>query len=101
MNTNTSNLRSNIARKCIACGQKVAAQIEKIKASVLEEFHDGLEKHDHLLHLAINEAEALAWQSQYPQLVFADLATEKAQAVEAWSKHQISIDHRRAVVSRV
>jgi hypothetical protein len=31
--------------------------------------------------LALNEAEALAWQTEFPQLFFPDLAVEKIQAV--------------------
>jgi len=44
-----------------------------------------------LLHLALNEAEALAWQTEYPHLVFPTLALEKAQAVANWLTRQRSM----------
>ena len=31
-----------------------------------------------ILHLALNEAEALAWQNGFPELIFPTLALEKA-----------------------
>jgi hypothetical protein len=38
--------------------------------------------------LALNEAEALAWETEYPYLVFPTLAAEKAQAVAKWQVRQ-------------
>lgn len=43
---------------------------------------------ERLLQQALNEAEALAWQTAYPQLVFPVLAGEKLQAVAEWSLTQ-------------
>jgi hypothetical protein len=42
----------------------------------------------HHLHLALNEAEALAWQSGYPALLFPLLAEEKIAAVQHWEERQ-------------
>jgi hypothetical protein len=41
-----------------------------------------------MLRLALNEAEALAWQTLYPHLVFPDLAAEKVRGVAAWNSRQ-------------
>jgi hypothetical protein len=41
-----------------------------------------------LLELAMNEAEALAWQTDFPQLFFPTLAAEKAGAVAGWHARQ-------------
>jgi hypothetical protein len=79
---------------CKECGRKLVAQIEKAKSAVLAEFHDTLRAHEQMLHLALNEAEALAWQTSVPQLVFPTLAREKAQAVAAWQQRQEAL--RRA-----
>jgi hypothetical protein len=46
---------------------------------------------ERLLRLALNEAEAAAWETMYPHLVFPALASEKAQAVAAWNAHQQSV----------
>ncbi len=92
-NTETTSNR-NLADLCLASCQKLIAQIKEAKDRILAEFQDRYETHEQLLRLALNEAEALAWQTPYPQLVFPGLAVEKAQAVAAWSSHQRSI--RRA-----
>mgnify|MGYP000860882602 CR=1 FL=1 len=39
-------------------------------------------------HLALNEAEAIAWQSGWPQLLFPALAEEKLLALSAWRRAQ-------------
>ena len=73
---------------CLASCRKVITQIEETKNEILAEFREAIERHEHVLHLALNEAEALAWQTDFPQLVFPTLATEKAQAVAAWHSRQ-------------
>ena len=47
-----------------------------------------------LFRLALNEAEALAWQTGFPHLFFPALAREKALALAAWHSRQQAI--RRA-----
>lgn len=44
-----------------------------------------------ILRLTLNEAEALAWDSGFPHLVFPLLAEEKAQRAEAWVSRQREI----------
>lgn len=79
------------ANACLAGCQKLIAQIGKTRDAILNEFRETLNANDHLLRLALNEAEALAWQTEFPQLVFPTLAAEKAQAVVAWSNRQRSL----------
>jgi hypothetical protein len=93
-NTHETAPNLNLAGFCVACCQKIVSQINEAKNRTVAEFQDLLDANEHLLHLALNEAEALAWQTPYPQLVFPDLATEKIQAVANWSAHQRSL--RRA-----
>lgn len=38
--------------------------------------------------LALNEAEAIAWQSGWPHLLFPALAEEKLQSLSAWLRAQ-------------
>jgi hypothetical protein len=76
---------------CLASCRRILAQVKNARAAILNEFRSSLEAHDHLLHLALNEAEALAWQSGVPHLVFPTLAREKAQHVAAWHKRQRSL----------
>jgi hypothetical protein len=63
-------------------------RVNHAKEAVLAEWSSALRTQQHALRLALNEAEALAWETMYPHLVFPTLATEKVQAVAAWSDHQ-------------
>jgi hypothetical protein len=71
----------------------VLAQIQRVKEAIFDELSTGLNPHEQMLRLALNEAEALAWQTPYPHLVFAGLAAEKAQSVAEWEARQESILH--------
>ena len=76
---------------CLRSCQRLLAQLEKTRNAIFAEFSEVLEAHEHLLHLALDEAEAMAWQSGVPQLVFPALAAEKAQAVATWHARQQSM----------
>jgi hypothetical protein len=76
------------AGACLSSCRKLLAQIESAKASILAEFRERLEPHEHLLELAVNEAEALAWETGFPQLLFPTLAVEKARDVATWHTRQ-------------
>jgi cation diffusion facilitator CzcD-associated flavoprotein CzcO len=88
------NPQMNFGGRCIASCRKLLAQIENVKAQVVAEFRDRVDEHQHLLDLAVNEAEALAWQTEFPQLFFPVLATEKARAVTGWHLRQQSLRER-------
>ena len=77
--------------------QKLAAQIERAKSRLAVEFEDTVGAREKLFRLALGEAEALAWQTGYPHLVFSELAVEKAQAVAAWQARQQLLDRRRPI----
>src|SRR6266699_6015330 len=79
---------ATLAKACLASCQKLVAQIQKTKDAILAEFREALGAQDHLLRLALNEAEALAWQTAYPHLVFPALAKEKAQEAVKWEQRQ-------------
>src|SRR5258707_13263649 len=87
MNTNDKNKTNGAPKTSIAhaCGQtcrRLVEGIELARAAILSEFRDRLEEQQHVLELSVNEAEALAWQTRFPQLVFPTLAKEKAQTAE-------------------
>ena len=77
-------------RRLRSC-QKVLAQIWNVKDGLLVEGGDGLEGHERMLRLALTEAEALAWQTSYPHLLFPTLAAEKIQGVRDWVRRQQSV----------
>jgi hypothetical protein len=87
-NTGASSPFTNACRECY---QKVVAQIRAAKDAILAESRDLLGIQEQVLKLVLNEAEALAWQTLYPHLVFPELATEKVRAIDGWSRHQRSV----------
>jgi len=66
-------------------------QMEEVKGSLWRDFGGTLEAQRHLLHLALNEAEALAWQTPFPDLLFPVLAEEKVAALKHWAAHQQAV----------
>jgi len=86
-----------VANACIASCQKLAAQIERTKRNLIAELQDSFQVPEQLYRQALVEAEALAWQTDYPQLVFPTLATEKVQAVAAWHRRQRSLSRNWSV----
>ena len=92
--TNVPN-RKNLVQVCMDSCRNFLGQIEKTKEAILAKFRATLGAQGQLLRLALNEAEALAWQTDYPHLVFPALAVEKAQAVATWDARQRSLrlDH--------
>ena len=90
------NARPNLTERCLASCRKLLAQIADVKSQVLTEFRDRLAGQQHLLELAVNEAEALAWQTDFPQLLFPTLAVEKATAVAGWNSRQHTLRRHAA-----
>jgi hypothetical protein len=76
---------------CLKSCRKILAQIRKAKEAICAEARGTLDTHERMLQLALNEAEALAWQTEYPHLVFPALAAEKVHAVADWNRHQRSV----------
>lgn len=72
-------------------GKVQIRQLRETIAAPLADADDGLRRH---LQLALNEAEALAWQTQVPELVFPVLAEEKARELLQWNERQRHIRRR-------
>src|SRR5437588_12104412 len=87
-NWKTGNSTRTFANSCVATCRKLINQLAEAKEAILSEFRQSVGADEHLLRLALNEAEAIAWQTEVPHLVFPDLAAEKAQAVAAWHARQ-------------
>ena len=83
-----ANTKPNLTDICAASCRKLLSGIRNVRSAVVAEFRDRLRDHEHLLELAVNEAEALAWQSGFPQLLFPTLAMEKARSVALWHARQ-------------
>ena len=92
MKTNHEAGRQNGAQKlatvCVERCQKLMAHIERTKARLVAEFKHKFNVQERLLQLALNEAEALAWETEYPHLVFPTLALEKVRSAANWHERQ-------------
>ena len=93
MNAAQETRINQFASRCLATCQKLLAQIKRAKEAILEEYRDSVQANEQLLRLALNEAEAIAWNTDYPHLFFPALAQEKAQAVASWNNHQREVRH--------
>jgi hypothetical protein len=92
MNTNQDTGKQIVTRKlataCLDRCQRLIAHIAKVKENLVAEFKENFEVQDRLLQLAMNEAEALAWDTDYPHLVFPTLALEKVKVAANWHERQ-------------
>jgi hypothetical protein len=92
MNTNQETGKNgaarNLATVCLDRCQKLVALLTKVKENLVAEFKQKFEVQERLLRLAINEAEALAWETDYPHLVFPTLALEKVKVAATWNERQ-------------
>ncbi|HEY1171334.1 MAG TPA: hypothetical protein VGH19_08210 [Verrucomicrobiae bacterium] len=98
MNTQTHNHEVSQNSVCghiaaIGACQKVLNAIEQARENLKSKFNNLREDHDHMVQLALNEAEALAWETTYPHLLFPTLAEEKVQAVNTWAVRQNAVRH--------
>jgi hypothetical protein len=88
---NRSHENAAAGNRSRASCRKALARVAQVKETIFTESSPALQSQERLLRLALNEAEAVARQTPYPHLVFPTLATEKVQAVIAWSKRQQSL----------
>jgi hypothetical protein len=91
------NVVRTAAKVCIESCQQLAAQFDRAKGNLLAEWRGTLEVPEKFLRLALNEAEALAWETGYPHLVFPVLATEKVRATARWTARQQFLRKKNSV----
>jgi len=91
--------RGRLLRKaCGASCRKIRAQIAGVKEAIFAEYSRVFSAPEQLVRLALNEAEAAAWQTKYPHLIFPTLATEKVRSVAAWNARQQSVRENSPVI---
>ena len=97
MNQDNNQAEVTFASRCLGSCKALLAEIEQAKTMIVNEFHETLDTHGNLFRLALNEAEALASQTEYPHLVYPALAMERVQAVADWRRRQQALNQRRPV----
>ena len=80
--------RNPLTAFCASCARKLIAEIQRTKNELAAQFRKTFAGNERMLRLALNEAEALAFLTEYPQLVFPTLALEKVEGAAAWQRHQ-------------
>ncbi len=93
MNTTQCNQKKftdnkTLKEACLVVCEKIGRQIKLARENVLAEFKDAFKTREQLLQLAVVEADALAWQTDYPHLLFPVLAAEKIQNAANWKTRQ-------------
>jgi hypothetical protein len=73
---------------CLNSCKEVLAQIKHAKETILAEARGTLKVQEQLLRFALIEAEAVAFETIFPELVFPDLAMEKIRGAAARSERQ-------------
>ncbi|HLH53033.1 MAG TPA: hypothetical protein VKY92_05395 [Verrucomicrobiae bacterium] len=93
MNTLQNQIAStpSFLAACAGSCKKMIARLRNYKAELLREFGQSSSHQEHLVHLALNEAEALAHATGFPLLTFPMLAREKAQEIAAWRLQQQAV----------
>lgn len=81
----------SLLRACLDGCSAIRDGIKNAKETILWQYGPGFEGCERLLKLALNEAEAVAWQTEYPHLVFPELALEKTRAAVSWQRRQKAI----------
>ena len=85
---NKVGLVTGFKQACLKSCDKILARIQEAKMAILAEAQGNSQASEQMLRLAVNEAEAIAWQTNVPHLIFPMLALERVQAVSNWNDRQ-------------
>ena len=97
MKTTHHSRNEGLHHDCLAHGagvnrcDTVRQAIAQAKERLLTSYFHLAQEHANVLRLALNEAEALAWQTGFPHLLFPELAAEKAEGAIRWHQRQRSV----------
>lgn len=67
------------------------AALARVRGDIERDFSELKGQAPRIVHLTLNEAEAVAWDSGFPHLVFPLLAEEKLSKAAAWVNRQRSV----------
>ncbi len=92
--TDHSLLLNRVHLACTRCYHAVLRRLADVKAQVTTDFRHEMTGYEQVLSASLNEAEAVAWQTPYPHLLFPALAEEKAIEARQWAAQQRAIWNR-------
>jgi hypothetical protein len=87
MSTQNKNIVKIAPNSWVTSGRILIVGLERAKQNLASRFAGRSDLPKRLFQVALNEAEALAWETEYPQLVFPTLAEEKIAAISSWYDH--------------
>jgi hypothetical protein len=103
-NMNSNRIETNnenaFTKFCLDYCRKLLAEIQEARNRLVGQFRKAFAGQEQLLRLALNEAEALAFLTDYPHLVFPSLAMEKVQGAVEWRAQQQKLGREPARASR-
>ena len=82
-----------------ASGAANQPDLRSVRSRIEQEFSELRQRSPRVLRLAINEAEAVAWETGFVHLFFPVLAEEKARALFAWQSRQSFIRDEMPVLA--
>ncbi len=89
-----ANLKPGLKIVCVDFCRNILRQLKQAREAIRAEYRSLLAGQEHLLHLALNEAEALAFETEFPHLVFPVLAQEKVAGIANWQRRQRRVPFR-------
>ncbi len=95
MPTMIPEMRTNDRQISLAIRNALAT----VRARLEREFDLLLERHPRVFRLALNEAEALAWETEFPHLVFPALAQEKINELARWHQRQRAVRRNEPILA--
>ena len=64
--SNKQDLKQTVGDFCLTACKRILSQVQQIKDGIKAEFIKRFGVDEHLIRLALNEAEAQAWETGYP-----------------------------------
>jgi hypothetical protein len=89
--TEITQPKLSFTTRCALYCRGLVNEMQKYKSKLATQFRQAFPGREQLLRLTLNEAEAIAFETEYPHLVFPTLALEKLQGAMAWTRHQQEI----------
>lgn len=72
-------------------GRNIDRAVDGIVLHLERDFASLRNRNEHAFRVTLNEAQALAWESEWPHLILPELAQEKLWKMEAWQQRQLHV----------
>ena len=97
MHSNNYLLSEDSIMKKPALQHRAFVGLAKVRGEIERKYSLIKTQAPRILQLTLNEAEAVAWESGFPHLIFPLLAEEKARKAAAWIERQQAVREQTGV----